>query len=37
MEHTDPAIAMPELGRSAAHREGVHLVAEWIASMNGEC
>ena len=37
MQHSDPAIAMPELGRSAVHSEGVALVSEWIASMNGEC
>jgi hypothetical protein len=37
MQHTDPAIAMPELGRSAIHAEGVELVSNWIASMNGEC
>jgi uncharacterized repeat protein (TIGR03806 family) len=37
MQHTDPAIAMPELGRSAIHAEGVKLVSDWIASMNGEC
>ena len=37
MEHTDPAIAMPELGRSAIHTEGVELVRSWIASMNGQC
>jgi hypothetical protein len=37
MGHTDPAIAMPELGRSAIHTEGVKLVREWIASLNGEC
>ena len=37
MQHTDPAIAMPELGRSAIHAEGAELVSNWIASMNGEC
>jgi uncharacterized repeat protein (TIGR03806 family) len=37
MGHTDPAIAMPELGRSAVHTEGLRLVREWIASLNGEC
>jgi uncharacterized repeat protein (TIGR03806 family) len=37
MQHTDPAIAMPELGRSAIHAEGVKLVSDWIASLNGEC
>lgn len=37
MEHTDPAIAMPELGRSTVHREGVTLVRAWIAALSGEC
>ena len=37
MQHTDPAIAMPELGRSAVHAEGVRLVSDWIAALNGEC
>ena len=37
MEHVDPAIAMPELGRSLVHREGVTLVREWIASLDGGC
>ena len=37
MQHTDPAIAMPELGRSAVHAEGVKVVSDWIASMNGDC
>lgn len=37
MQHTDPAIAMPELGRSTVHEEGVALIAEWIASLDGDC
>ncbi len=37
MEHSDPAIAMPELGRSTVHTEGVALMREWIAAMPGEC
>lgn len=37
MEHTDPAIAMPELGRSTVHTEGVALVSQWIASLEGDC
>ena len=37
MEHTDPAIAMPELGRSSVHTEGVALMREWIGAMPGEC
>jgi uncharacterized repeat protein (TIGR03806 family) len=37
MEHTDPAIAMPELGRSAVHVEGVEVVRDWIATLNGDC
>lgn len=37
METTDPAAMMPELGRAVAHREGVALIAEWIAAMDGQC
>jgi uncharacterized repeat protein (TIGR03806 family) len=37
MRHSDPDIAMPELGRSAVHAEGVAAVKEWIAGMNGSC
>ena len=37
MQHSDPAIAMPELGRAAVHQEAVALISDWIAGMNGEC
>lgn len=37
MQHTDPAIAMPELGRSTVHEEAIALVAEWIEEMPGDC
>jgi uncharacterized repeat protein (TIGR03806 family) len=37
MNHTDPAIAMPELGRSTVHLEGVQLMSDWIASLDGDC
>jgi len=37
MQHSDPAIAMPELGRSAVHREAVELVRDWIAGLPGNC
>jgi len=37
MAHTDPAIAMPELGRSTVHREGVELIRDWIAALPGDC
>ncbi|NIV17456.1 MAG: hypothetical protein GWN47_03390 [Woeseiaceae bacterium] len=37
MQHTDPDIAMPELGRSVVHTEGVRLIVDWISSMNGDC
>lgn len=33
MESTEPAVMMPELGRSTVHDEGVALVREWIATM----
>jgi len=37
MEHSDPAIAMPELGRSVVHVEGVRLIRDWISGLNGDC
>lgn len=37
MEHSDPAIAMPELGRSVVHAEGVAMVSAWIAGLPGDC
>lgn len=37
MQHSDPAIAMPELGRGTVHAEGVEVIRNWISSMNGEC
>jgi uncharacterized repeat protein (TIGR03806 family) len=37
MEHDDPAIMMPELGRSTSHAEGVILIRNWIAAMPGDC
>lgn len=33
MQSTEPGVAMPELGRSMAHKEGVALVREYIAKM----
>lgn len=37
METTDPAAAMPELGRALVHRQGVQLIRRWIASLQGVC
>lgn len=37
LDSTNPAVMMPELGRSLSHSEGVELVAEWIAAMDGSC
>ena len=37
MQHTDPAIAMPELGRSTVHAEGVELLSAWVRSLDGDC
>ena len=37
MQHSDPAIAMPELGRSTVHREGVELINDWITALPGDC
>ncbi len=34
---TNPAVMMPEVGRSLSHDEGVALIADWIAAMEGDC
>lgn len=34
---TEPSIAMPEIGRSLEHVEGVQLLSDWIAAMTGSC
>lgn len=36
METSDPGIAMPELGRSLIHDEGIELVRNWIADMEND-
>ncbi len=33
MEHNDPGIRMPELGRQVAHQEGIELIKAWIKGM----
>jgi uncharacterized repeat protein (TIGR03806 family) len=33
LKSTEPGIAMPELGRSMTHEQGVKLLTEWIAAM----
>lgn len=37
METNDPGAMMPELGRALTHDEGVELIADWIASLDGGC
>ncbi|WDI31516.1 hypothetical protein PUV54_16310 [Hyphococcus flavus] len=37
METDNPGAMMPELGRAVTHEEGVALVSEWIARMDGDC
>ncbi|AMO58806.1 hypothetical protein [Endozoicomonas montiporae] len=37
MNGKDPAVMMPELGRSLIHTEGVDLVRRWINDMTPEC
>lgn len=37
MASTNPAVMMPEVGRSLSHKEGVELVSEWIKSLEGQC
>jgi uncharacterized repeat protein (TIGR03806 family) len=33
MNSTEPGTAMPELARTVTHKEGVHLIVEWINKM----
>jgi uncharacterized repeat protein (TIGR03806 family) len=37
MLSTEADVAMPELGRSLVHAEGVALINDWIASLRGGC
>lgn len=37
LETTDLGAMMPELGRSLQHQEGVALIREWVADMEGKC
>ncbi|MGB3620208.1 MAG: SO2930 family diheme c-type cytochrome [Ketobacter sp.] len=37
MHATDPAVRMPELGRSVVHGQGVAVVEDWINSLTGDC
>jgi len=37
MESTAPKVMMPELGRTMVHQEGVALIRQWIATMQGNC
>lgn len=37
MASTDPGSMMPELGRTLAHAEGLALIRDWIAEMDGDC
>ncbi|HKU15642.1 MAG TPA: SO2930 family diheme c-type cytochrome [Steroidobacteraceae bacterium] len=37
MLSTEADVAMPELGRSLVHAEGVALIRDWIASLRGGC
>jgi uncharacterized repeat protein (TIGR03806 family) len=37
MLSTEADVAMPELGRSLVHAEGVALIRDWIASLHGGC
>jgi uncharacterized repeat protein (TIGR03806 family) len=37
MASADPGSMMPELGRTLVHEEGVALIRDWIAQMEGDC
>ncbi len=37
MASTAPKVMMPEIGRTVVHEEGVALIAQWVASLEGGC
>ena len=37
MDSKDPAVMMPELGRSVVHDDGVSLIRAWINAQSGSC
>lgn len=37
MNSVQPKVMMPELGRTQIHREGVELIRQWIATLQGDC
>lgn len=37
MASDEPKIMMPEIGRTIVHQEGVQLIRDWLASLNGGC
>lgn len=37
MQTLNPGEMMPELGRTVVHHEGVELIRNWIASLEGDC
>ncbi len=34
---TEPGVMMPEIGRGAAHAEGIALIRAWVASLSQQC
>ena len=37
MASDEPKIMMPEIGRTLVHKEGVELIRQWLASLQGSC
>jgi len=37
MASIEPGVMMPEIGRGAAHAEGIALIRAWIASFSAQC
>ncbi len=37
MQVDDPGARMPEVGRQIPHEEGIELISEWIAGLQGTC
>ena len=37
IESNEPAVAMPEIGRSVGHVAAIDLVREWVRGLPGQC
>jgi hypothetical protein len=37
MASHETGVMMPEQGRNTTHREGLELIRQWVASLQGSC